>query len=225
MQRSPSRQAFTLIEMITVIAIIAILSGMIISLAGLMTTKQNRAKALGDITALISACEAYKTDNGGYPQDVPPPPGNAASVTNDLDPRTQMNPTDGAYQKASLFLYKQLSGDENANGKIDPSTETGKKYAAEFFKPSRFDTGFKTTGTITYLQDPWGYSYGYSTAGLKLEQDYRVALETSPTTSRPATLQGFNPTFDIWCTAGSTGPKESGTAGQDSERNKWIKNW
>jgi prepilin-type N-terminal cleavage/methylation domain-containing protein len=220
MQRFPSRRAFTLIEMITVIAIIAIISGMIISLAGLMTTKQNRAKAQGDITAMVSACEAYKTDNGGYPQDVPA--GSASnSVTNDLDPRQDMNPSDAKYQKASVFLYKQLSGDENANGKIDAS-ETGRKYASEFFKTSRFDVGFRNSGKITYLADPWGYSYGYSTAGLKAEQDYRVELETDANASRAANPPGFNPTFDMWSTAGSTGPK-SGT--KDEERGKWIKNW
>jgi prepilin-type N-terminal cleavage/methylation domain-containing protein len=217
MQRSPSRHAFTLIEMITVIAIIAILSGMIISLSGLMTTKQNRAKALGDITALISACEAYRTDNGGFPQDA----SGANSLTDMLDPREHMNPSDTMYQKASVFLYKQLSGDENANGKID-ATETGKKYAAEFFKPSRFDVGFRNSGQISYLTDPWGYSYGYSTAGLKSEQDYRVDLATDANAPRPATPRGFNPTFDIWSTAGSQGAK---TGDKDQERNKWVKNW
>jgi prepilin-type N-terminal cleavage/methylation domain-containing protein len=217
MQRSPLRHAFTLIEMITVIAIIAILSGMIISLAGLMTTKQNRAKAQGDITALIAACEAYRTDNGGYPQD------SGANTTNDLDPRADMNPTDTKYQTAIVFLYKQLSGDEDANGQIN-GTEVGRKYASEFWKPSRFDVGFKNgSGIVKYIQDPWGYSYGYSTAGLKDEQDYRVALETDKNADRPGSPKGFNPTFDIWSTGGSTGPKASAT--KDQERNKWIKNW
>ena len=219
MQRSPSRHAFTLIEMITVIAIIAVLSGMIISLAGLMTTKQNRAKAQGDITALISACEAYRTDNGGYPQDVAANSG--TSLTNDVDPRLDMNPTDTKYQKSILYLYKQLSGDEDANGTID-NTETSKKYASEFWKPSRFDVGFKTSNKITYIQDPWGYAYGYSTAGLKDEQEYRVALETDKNADRPSSPKGYNPTFDIWSTAGSTGPK---SGNKDQERNKWVKNW
>lgn len=219
MNRFPSRHAFTLIEMITVIAIIAVLSGMIISLAGLMTTKQNRAKADGDKVALISACEAYKTDNGGYPQDNST---SGTSATNDLDPRLHMNPSDVQYTRSSLFLYKQLTGDESGNGKIDAS-ETGRKYAAEFFKPSRFDVGFKTSGSVSYIADAWGYSFGYSTAGLKAEQEYRVQLETDANSSRSATLKGFNPTFDIWSTAGSTGPKSGATP--DQERNKWIKNW
>jgi prepilin-type N-terminal cleavage/methylation domain-containing protein len=217
MQRSPSRHAFTLIEMITVIAIIAVLSGMIISLSGLMSTRQNRAKAQGDLTALISACEAYRTDNGGYPQDS----ATGNSATDSLDPRQHLSPSDTLYQKSSLFLYKQLSGDENANGKID-TTETVRKYASEFFKGSRFDVGYKTTGVVTYLTDPWGYSYGYSTAGLKAEQDYRVALAVDPNAQRDSNLAGYNPTFDIWSTAGSTGPK---TGDKDGERNKWVKNW
>jgi len=96
---------------------------------------------------------------------------------------------------------------------------------------SRFDANYQSqkkanpasTPTITYLQDPWGYSYGYSTAGLKDEQDYRVELEKDKNADRPSSQKGFNPTFDIWSTAGSTGPKNGTT--NDQERNKWVKNW
>jgi len=219
MQRSPSSRAFTLIEMITVIAIIAILSGLVLSIARLVQNKGNRARADADKTALMAACEAYKTDNGGYPQDNPAA---GTSVTNDLDPKQHFNPAATSaptYAAASLFLYKQLTGDENANGKID-STETGRRYAAEFFKPTRLDSGYRTTGTVSYIADPFGYSFGYSTAGLKAEQDYRVTLEglaagTTPP-ARPTTTKGYNPTFDIWSTGGSSSANDQA---------KWLKNW
>jgi prepilin-type N-terminal cleavage/methylation domain-containing protein len=219
MLRFPSRQAFTLIEMITVIAVIAILSGLVLSIAGLVQNKGTRAKTEGEINALKAACESYKTDNGGYPQDIPAADG-GPSATNDLNARVHGNPStaDAArYAAASLFLYKQLTGDENANGKIDMA-ETGRKYATDFFKPARFNSSFKTTGTVTYISDSFGYSFGYSTAGLKVEQDYRVLLETTPSAPRPATLAGYNPTFDVWSTAGTT-------TGSESDKAKWIKNW
>lgn len=208
-------QAFTLIEMITVIAIIAILSGLILSIAGAVQGKGARSRAETDVRTMATACEAYKTDNGGYPQDVPSNSG-GASVTSDLDPRLATSPSDTAYQKASLFLYKQLTGDQNANNKIDGS-ETGTRYCSDFFKSSRFDSGFKTTGNITYIIDPFGYSYGYSTAGLKAEQDYRVQLESDAKANRGAS-KGYNPTFDLWSTGGATGST-------DADRAKWIKNW
>ncbi len=216
MHRSPSSRAFTLIEMITVITIIAILSGLILSIAGLVQGKGNRARAEADKVALSGACEAYRTDNGGYPQDNP---SSGTSVTDTLDPRLNFSPSSTAsptYASTSLFLYKQLTGDTNANGKIDAG-ETAVKYAAEFFKPNKFNADYKTSGIITYISDPFGYSYGYSTAGLKAEQDFRVNLQTNPCASR-TTYKGYNQTYDQWSTAGST-------AATNLDQAKWIKNW
>lgn len=219
MQRSPVRGAFTLVEMIVVMAIIVILVGLVIALAPGVRTRQQRARALSEIMTLVAACEFYKTDAGGYPQDNPASSG-GASMTNDLDPRVNFNPSSTAspsYAASGLFLYKQLTGDDNLNGKID-GAETAKKYGVDFFKPSRFDAGFKTSGTISYIMDPFGYSYGYSTAGLKAEQDYRVQLQTDPNAPRPSPSRGYNPTFDLWSTGGST-------ANTSADQPKWVKNW
>lgn len=219
MQRSPVRGAFTLAEMIVVMAIIVILVGLFIVLASPVRIRQQRARALSEIVALAGACEAYKTDIGGYAQDNPALAG-GASVTNDLDPRAHFDPSSPAspsYAASGLFLYQQLTGDANLNGRID-SGETAKKYAGDFFKPSRFDAGFKSSGTISYITDPFGYSYGYSTAGLKAEQDYRVQLQTNPHAPRLSPSRGYNPTFDLWSTGGST-------ANTSVDQAKWIKNW
>jgi hypothetical protein len=51
---------------------------------------------------------------------------------------------------------------------------------------------------VTAIRDPFGNSYGYSTAN-------QSSLAT-----------GYNPTFDLWSTAG-----QKTSAG----RAKWIKNW
>jgi prepilin-type N-terminal cleavage/methylation domain-containing protein len=215
MQRSPSQHhAFTLIEMITVIAIIAILSGLVLTIAGSVQRKGYQTRAETDVRTMAAGCEAYKTDNGGYPQDNQE---SGASVTNDIDPRVDTSPSSAKYAVSSQYLYKQLSGDLNANGRVE-GTEVNRKYISDFFKPSRFDTAYKTTGNVTYIMDPFGNSYGYSTAGLKAEQDYRVLLETAPNSNRPATTKGYNPTFDLWTTAGATGST-------DADRAKWIKNW
>jgi hypothetical protein len=61
------------------------------------------------------------------------------------------------------------------------------------------------TGTVTAISDPFGYSYGYSTAN-----------QTDPS-------KGYNPTFDLWSTCGETGPKAGETFQQYQLR--WIKNW
>ena len=82
-----------------------------------------------------------------------------------------------------------------------------KNYAPDFWKPSRMG-GPQTNGVLTaglqYIQDPYGNSYGYSTAGLLVEENFRAALTTNSSATRPTTQAGYNPTFDLWSTAGDT---------------------
>jgi len=218
MTRPPRQAAFTLIEMITVIAIIAILAGLVLAINGVVQKKSATARADAEIRQLSSALESYKTDNGGYPQDL--------AKTDSLDARKTADATDtsatGKLAQSSLYLYESLSGDTDGNGTID-STETAKNYAPDFFKPSRLG-GIKDPNTgkvspVQYIMDPFGNPYGYSTAGLLLEQEFRANLATNASATRPAQnskgTQGYNPTFDLWSCAGDT-------AGLTA---KWIKNW
>ncbi len=212
MLRSSSLRGFTLIEMLTVMLIIAILAGIVLSVNGLVQNKAARSRADGEINAIKLACENYKADNGTHPR---------SPETDTLDARTSGNPTSSAYQKASLYLYKALSGDSNANGKVD--ADEGKTYATDLFKPSILNFNKDANGKIAlvnYIKDPFDNSYGYSTIGAKDEEDFVEKLRTStnPTKeTRPTEVRGFNPTFDLWSTGGTT----TTTSGQA----KWIKNW
>ncbi|HEX8078182.1 MAG TPA: hypothetical protein VF511_10245, partial [Chthoniobacterales bacterium] len=96
----------------------------------------------------------------------------------------------------SLALYKLISGD--ADNSQDRSAET-KGYFA--FKPNQLGPTDQSQ-RVTYIRDPFGNSYGYST----------VKATT------PAGADGYNPTFDLWSTGGNI---EAAAASQA----KWIKNW
>jgi prepilin-type N-terminal cleavage/methylation domain-containing protein len=213
MIRSPRHAAFTLIEMITVIAIIVILVSLVLAINGLVQRKSAMARADAEIKLLSQACESYKTDNGGYPQDTA---AGSSSVTSSLDPRVTFVATN--YYAACSFLYVQLSGDTNANGVID-NGETATNYLPDFFKPSRL--AGQSNGQA-YILDPYGNSYGYSTAGLLLQQEYLSALSTNSSATKPtsnsAGTVGYNNTFDMWSTGGTSGSGTYDTA-------KWIKNW
>lgn len=211
------RGAFTLVEMLVVMVVIAILAGIVLSIAGLVQNKAARSRAEAEIKALGSGCDAYKADNGSFPQD---------PLTDGLDPRTNGSPT--SYEASSLYLYKQLTGDLDANGRNDPNgaTPEPKSYLAEFFKPGNMSvnstSAVGTAGYVRFIKDPWGSSYGYSTKGAVAEQRYRTDVLTNPAATRQAG-QGYNPTYDLWTTAGKTTPPSPGNAGDITA--VWLKNW
>jgi type II secretory pathway pseudopilin PulG len=190
--------AFTLIELIFVVGIIVILGALVLSTVGYARKKGARARAETEIAAISAAIENYKADNGVY---VRGPATSimvgsttiAANATDNLNARTDGNPTSPSYGQTSLYLYTQLSGDSTGIQQA-----TGKTYFA--FKPQMLSTD--SNGVVTALKDPFGNSYGYSTANQ----------------ANPA--QGYNPTFDLWTTFALTNSPPSA-----ADQNQWIKNW
>src|SRR5437899_228468 len=61
--------AFTLVEMLVVIAIIGILAGLIIAVLPSVNEKKIRSKVIAERGAIESAIERYKLDKGFYPPD------------------------------------------------------------------------------------------------------------------------------------------------------------
>src|SRR6266446_7260475 len=184
--------SFTLIELVVVVGLILVLTGLVLSTVGYARKKGARARAETEIAAMSAACESYKADNAVYPFN---------SATNTLDARSNLDPS--AYSTASLLLYEQLSGDLAHNRQ--PS---GKSYFA--FKPNMLlPSG--GSGTVTAISDPFGNSYGYSTA---------ANPQANPT---PSGTPGYNPTFDLWSTAGvAASPTPAPPA---TQQDLWIKNW
>jgi len=208
-------RAFTLIELIVVTGIILILTGLVLSTAGYARKKGARARAETEIAAMSAACESYKADNASYPRD---PTANTA--TDALDARTMIDPANAnatLYKTASLVLYRALSGDRNLDRSVTAADENfnidGSALSPPLTQPPAIYFTFKPsmlspadqTQNVQYIQDPFGNSYGYSTA-----------YQYDPTT-------GYNPTFDLWSTANYTAP--SSPTPTPSPQNSWIKNW
>jgi len=213
MKRLAPSRGFTLIEMITVVAIIVLLAGLIISTAGYANRKAALERATNEIKALGTAIDAYKIDNGGVPQN---------KDTDLLDPRIHFSAIGGSgdyYQKASVYLYSTLTGDfeppKKPDGRPEADTKSYYSFARGQLSASRDATGAITQ--VNYIQDPFGSSYGYSTAGLSLESEYRKEVQRNPATPRPSDRKGFNTaTYDMWSTGSATT--------QDGQV-KWAKNW
>jgi type II secretory pathway pseudopilin PulG len=187
-----SSRAFTLIELIVVLGLIIVLTGLVLSTVGYARKKGARARAETEIAAMSAALENYKADNGIYP---------ASSDTNNLNAQTSFNPS--AYQTASLYLYNTLFG--ATAGSRTPNTGARSYFV---FKPNMLFPPDQSQ-TVQYIQDPFGNSYGYSTI------DNPVA--------NPIPTPGFNPTFDLWSTAGvASSPTPAPPA---TQQDLWIKNW
>lgn len=189
--------AFTLLELLIVMTIIIVLAGITIATMGYVQGKARRSRAEAEIAAFSAALENYKADNGVYPRD-------AAStdlLAANIDPQGG-NPA--SFVNSCRFLYKQLAGDSDGNPATTDATNDTKNYVGAALKPNMLNP--KTPGPNTFIQDPFGNSYGYSTA---------KAADPN---------NGYNPTFDLWSTCGETGKKPSDATFQQYQA-RWVKNW
>ena len=182
-----ARGAFTLIELIVVVTVIVILTGLVLSTVGYVQKKAARSRAETEIAAMSAALESYKADNGIYPRN---------PATDGLNAQIAGDPNTSQYQSATLYLYNALFG--ATNGSRTPNTGA-KSYFV--FKPNMLSPADQTQN-VQFIRDPFGNSYGYSTI---------LAATGSG---------GYNPTFDLWSTAGLTTNPPSA-----AEQNQWIKNW
>src|SRR4051794_29372201 len=72
--RRSSRLAFTLIELLIVIAIIAILAGLLVPVAGRISVSRMKSVSRAELTQIATAIDAYKAKYNFYPPDNPTNP-------------------------------------------------------------------------------------------------------------------------------------------------------
>ncbi len=215
--------AFTLIELLAVMTIILVLAGLILSIAGFAQSKGAKARAEGEIQAMTTGLESYKTDNGAYPESTD---SDALNAQSDIDPG---GASSTKYQKAGETLYQALAGvvpspaPSGATAGSSTNADGTRVKAYYAFTPGQLgptSTTLPSTAAAqltTYVVDPFGLTYGYSTIRYAVNQG-------SPA---PAASPGFNPTYDLWSTGGyGTGGKSYPTAAPTPTPNTlWIKNW
>jgi len=181
-------KGFTLLELLTVVAIIIVLAGLILSGMGYAQQKAASERARAEIAALSLALESYKIDNGDYPRYL-------TADAEDSFTDTYQITTGTAVPDGSKVLYRGLVGDSDGDGK----TDTNAKVYFQF-KADMLSTGTATPTDATHIIDPFGYAYGYSTYANKQTQDGATI----------AVGKGYNATFDLWSTGGQTAASGTG---------------
>lgn len=156
---------------------------------------------------------SYAPDFGGPPQ---------TENTDALEFKTTQiqsyDPTSAEYQKSCQDLYKALSGDPGGNFNFTQKTYLKEVNIKRMVK-------LKSNGNPDYIKDPYGYSYGYSTAVLKLEQNFKDAIRKGGRTARrPTDPVGFSSAgYDLWSTAGNK-RKPANLPAQNLLWLEWVKN-
>lgn len=189
--------AFTLMELLIVISIMALLAGLVAATAQSMNRAARGKKAVAQIAAMELGLENYKGDYGEYPE----PKGDAQK---DFD--------GGSYNVGGArMLYQALSGDGAdaiagadggaSNGQMGESGD-GEVYIPYLDPENNTQNMVASEGEDYYLQDPFGKPYQYRKAG------------TGKTTR--------NNTFDLW----SFGTKEvTPDYNPEDHPATWIANW
>jgi prepilin-type N-terminal cleavage/methylation domain-containing protein len=154
------RSAFTLIELLTVIAIIAILMGLLFPAIGTIKESARKTQAKNDVTNIVAAVKQYYTEYGKYPPLVE----GVATSTDDKDTAVGEKDAGGIADNNALF---------NTLRSIPEGINTNPDYKYNprrivFFEgkaatdPTNPRAGFTDTQDATKkgcFFDPWGKQY------------------------------------------------------------------
>jgi prepilin-type N-terminal cleavage/methylation domain-containing protein len=197
-RRSETNSGFTLMELMVVVALIAILATMVLAAGAGIMKKVKRDQIRQFMAELEAGLENYKIDNGLYPLS----PENPAAGT---------SLSDGDAREGAEVLYKYLSGDFDLDGKVDDD-ERIKQYVERLDWWSNMPKDGKTPAVQRSYEvssgeymviDPLGSPMRYLAAppGFSPDDKKKMGLR--------------NPTFDLWSLGG----------GEVEDQAKWITNW
>lgn len=169
---------FTLVELLTVIAIIAILMALLFPAMGIVREQAKKAEAKTACTAIVAACKAYNTEYGKYPVL------NVATT-----PPADIWFGETGANKDNSILFGTLRGKLVATGAADYNPRRiiffeGKDAS----NPASPKGGFAATGSsgiVGAFYDPWGSQYN-----VMIDADYDNVISKLPYSDFSGTANG-----------------------------------
>jgi Tfp pilus assembly protein PilE len=195
MLASPRCRGTTLIELLTVMIVMAALFAITLGMVRASKQRANLARARGELAAIGQALESYKNYYGDYPQT-----GNAAPATPVVTATIAQSQAQAQLLNALIGVYGPTNFSTRING---PEFIEASKLTLEVALTAQTATTFGVAqGTPPIKQpvqnslvDPWGYRYQYF---------YKPA----PAPGRPPTNTWRAPSYILY----SVGPDGAHTA-------------
>ncbi|MCF6311193.1 MAG: prepilin-type N-terminal cleavage/methylation domain-containing protein [Verrucomicrobiales bacterium] len=134
------RAAFTLMELLIVISLIAVLAGMVMAAMPAIMGKVKRDQARLAVKEMTAGLSSYKLDNGWFP----------------------INPSDPV--EGAFILYQHLSGDFDVDGNLDDVTSETKIYVPGIDWNTASQDSRQRVGEINgryAVVDPFGSPFRY----------------------------------------------------------------
>ncbi len=171
------RAAFTLVELLTVIAIIGILAAMLLPVLIAVKKKAQAMKAKTEIAELVNAINAYDTDYGRFPTSSRPAPNDAQDAATvakgDFTYGGPLRALDGTVtliQNPATYTYQATNSEVIAILMDITNTPSGaatinnghlKNPKQTHYLNAKFsgDTSSPGVGTDLVYRDPWGNPY------------------------------------------------------------------
>jgi prepilin-type N-terminal cleavage/methylation domain-containing protein len=197
---SSKRAAFTLIELLTVIAIIAVLMGLLFPALSAVKENARKVQAKNDIANIVAAVGAFNTEYSKYPVATPP-------ATGDFTYDAKTNTNDKLFL---ILMAKETSSTPLNTRKISFINPPIAKAPAGTALPKG---GLDPNSASPQWFDPWGKPYF-----VMMDTDYDNVLTPNPYTSA-----GPSP-LPMGCVAWSLGPdsvKAAQTSGGDRTKDPY----
>ena len=177
-QPRSSLTAFTLIELLTVITIIAILMGLLFPAISIAKDQARKAQAKTDVSQIATAVKQYYAEYSKYPLGAAAQSGGAAET--DVLFGGAVSP-----QNSNQLVFDILRNTNSLGGGTAGTPNQYNPRAIVFFEgknvpdPTQPKGGFipqgGTVGTAGAYMDPWGHEYG-----IAIDADYNNQIQNLP---------------------------------------------
>jgi prepilin-type N-terminal cleavage/methylation domain-containing protein len=194
-----NRAAFTLIELLTVIAIIAVLAGLLFPAISAAMKKAKIARAKSDISSIEGALKSYYTEYGKWPDGN----GNSGDYSWGSWPGGYSGYANNAWLMDVLRSVSDVDGG-NGNFIANPRKIVFLEVPAKSLSPSPKDSN---TGDFV---DPWGYPYQ-----ITLDTGYDNMCQNLANGSNPSPVTPPNAVTNRTVAVWSLGPDGIGGTADD----------